>query len=400
MMQAVRLARVSDQIGDSLSASLGPVEYGYYIVLFYTVLGPALGLILAGGIGSGFLMIPVVGLCFIALGPASLKVLQTALIPLACGASYLFIQLALHDESTYAMYVYQFGPWLFSLIIVQALCKYRPDFLHRFAWFTLLIGLAMLPYMSFGQAGGYERVGLDRSVAYANPNALAGYFGFCFLYLVVKGYIESRMAYRLAAWLMAAVALFLVTLTVSRGALVAVAVSLLVASRKLLKVGVLPLLLLTGFLLGIMATGVFDQAIDAYTRRAGEETGRLKIWPLALEKFLNSPMIGVGASRAGVWTSPDKYQTPHNSFLLFAVASGVIPLALFCAYCFRSGMAALRANMANRDSAFHLPLVTYTVLVTSAGNMDFMAPWAVVSLAMPLAAVSRAESEREGQHGF
>ena len=244
----------------------------------------------------------------------------------------------------------------------------------------------MLPYMSFGQAAGYERVGLDRSVGYANPNALAGYFGFCCLYLVIRGYVESRIAYRLTAWLMATASLFIVTLTVSRGALVAIAVSLLVASRKLLKLGVFPVLLLTGLLLGIMATGVFDQAMDAYTRRAGEETGRLKIWPLTIEKFFNSPMIGVGASGAGVWTSPDKYQTPHNSFLLFAVASGVIPLALFCAYCLRSGMAALRASMSNQDSAFYLPLVTYAVLVTFAGNLDFMLPWAVVSLAMPISA--------------
>src|SRR6188508_668557 len=230
MMQAVRLARVSDQIGDSLSASLGPVEYGYYIVLFYTVLGPTLGLILAGGIGSGFLMIPVLVLCLIGLGSSAFETLKTAWIPLACGGSYLFIQLALHGESTYAMYVYQFGPWLFSLIIVQSLCMYRPNFLHRFAWFTLLIGLAMLPYMSFGQAGGYERAGLDRSVGYANPNALAGYFGFCCLYLVIRGYVESRTTYRLTAWIMATASLFVVTLTVSRGALVAIAVSLLVAS--------------------------------------------------------------------------------------------------------------------------------------------------------------------------
>jgi O-antigen ligase len=202
------------------------------------------------------------------------------------------------------------------------------------------------------------------------------------------------MAYRLAAWLVAVASLFVVTLTVSRGALVAVAVSLLVASRKLMKVGVLPILLLTGLSLGVMATGIFDQAIDAYTHRAGEESGRLRVWPLMIQKFFDSPIIGVGASRAGAWISPDRYTTPHNSFLLFAVASGFIPLALFCAYCFRSGMAALRANMEDRDSAFYLPLVTYTVLVTSAGNTDFMLPWAVVSLAMPVAAgVARSESK-------
>ena len=57
------------------------------------------------------------------------------------------------------MYVYQFGPWLISLVIVQALAMYRPDFLHRFAWFTLFIGLATLPFMSCREGGGYVRIG-------------------------------------------------------------------------------------------------------------------------------------------------------------------------------------------------------------------------------------------------
>ncbi len=98
-MQAVAVARANDRMSDSLAGALAPVEYGYYFVIFYTVLGAPLGLILMGGIGSGFLLIPVLAYCFIALGPSVLKVLQTVWIPLACGASYLFIQLALHGES-------------------------------------------------------------------------------------------------------------------------------------------------------------------------------------------------------------------------------------------------------------------------------------------------------------
>jgi hypothetical protein len=49
-------------------------------------------------------------------------------------------------------------------------------------------------------------------------------------------------------------------------------------------------------------------------------------------------------------------------------------------------MAALRASPADQDAIFYLPLVVYTVLITSAGNLDFMTPWAVVSLAVPLVA--------------
>jgi hypothetical protein len=385
-MQTVGLQSVNDDTGESLAASLAPVEYGFYFVIFYTVLGPPLGLILMGGIGSGFLLVPIVALCLVALGPSFLTVLYTAWIPIACGASYLFIQLALHGESMYAMYVYQFGPWLFSLVVVQALVMHRPDFLHRFAWFMVFMGLATVPFMTVAQAGEYQRFGMERGVGNSNPNAVAATFGFCALYMAIKGYIESRPPYRIAAWIMAVGCMYVVTLTVSRGALLAVAASLLVAGRRLWKAGVVPLLLFAGLAGGLLQLGVFDQAIESYSRRAGEETGRLKVWPLLIERFFDSPFVGVGASRLGTWTSPDHYTTPHNGFLLFAVASGIVPLVLFSFYCYRSGITAVRADIDDKESMLYLPLVVYTVLITSAGNMDFMAPWAVVSLAAPSAA--------------
>jgi O-antigen ligase len=253
---------------------------------------------------------------------------------------------------------------------------------------TLFIGLAMLPFISLKHGGQYERVGMDRSagVAYANPNALGAWFGFCVLYLVIKGYVETYIGYRLTAWFMAVSSLYVVTLTVSRGALIAIAASLLIASRRLFKAGLLPILVLAVLLWGLVEAGVFDQAIRAYMVRGAEETGRLKLWPLLIEKFLSSPIIGWGASNAGAVTSDGVYRTPHNTFLLFAVASGFIPLLLFGAYCLKSGTAAWHAHTDDQDFLFFLPLVVYSVLITSAGNMDFMAPWAVVSLAVPVAA--------------
>ena len=78
-MQAVGIAQINDRMSDSLAGSLAPVEYGYYFVIFYTILGAPLGLILMGGIGSGFLLIPVLGLCFVALGPSLLSTVRFSL---------------------------------------------------------------------------------------------------------------------------------------------------------------------------------------------------------------------------------------------------------------------------------------------------------------------------------
>jgi hypothetical protein len=394
-MQSIGATFIHEQISEPLSASLAPAEYGYYFAIFYSVLGPPLGLILAGGVGTGYLLIPVLAWCVLALGQSIMSTLRQAWMPLACGVSYLFIQLVLHGVSLQAMYVYQFGPWLFSLVIVQALVIYRPNFLHRFAWFTFFLGVATLPFMSFMVGGGPVRMGLDREImALANPNALAGWFGFCALYLMIKGYIEKRPPYRMMAWLMSVVSLYIVLLTVSRGALLAVSVSLLIGSRRLLKAGILPVLLLACLLLGLMEIGLFDEAIQSYSRRGVEDTGRLKVWPLLIEMFLSSPEIGVGASHAGAFVSSGKFVTPHNGFLLFAVASGIVPLGLFCAYLFRSGKAALLASASDRDSVFYLPLVLYAVMITSSGNMVFMDHWAVVSLALPVAALSASRMSR------
>ncbi len=385
-MQAIGIMPVLDQHSRESSAALAPVEYGFYFVIFYTILGAPLGLILIGSIGSGFLLIPILALCYLALGPALFTTLQTAWIPLACGIVYLFLQLGVHGESLYGMYVYQFGPWLLSLAIVQVLVLHRPNFLQRFVWFTFFMGLAMLPFMSLSQGATYERVELNKELGYANANALAGWFGFCVVCMFIKGYLEKNVASRLVAWAMALASLYVVTLTVSRGVLLAIAVSLVVAGRRLLRGGILPLILLAGLGLGVMELGLFDQAVRSYSIRAAEETGRFRVWPLLIERFLSSPLIGVGASHSGAVTVTGMYVTPHNSFLLFAVASGVVPLVLFCVYILQSGIAAFRAvGSDHEETAFHLPLVIYTVLIVCAGNMDFGAPWAIVALAAPVA---------------
>jgi hypothetical protein len=396
-MQAIGLARVNCETSDSLATALAPAEYGYYFVIFYTILGAPLGLILMGGIGSGFLLIPVLAWCAITLGHSFLSILRSAWIPIACGTSYLFIQLVLHEESLYQIYIYHFGPWIISLVIVQVLAVHRTGFLHRFALVTVFLGLAMLPFMSISSLGGYERAGLERGVGNSNPNAFGAYFGFCVLYLTIKGYIETRLSYRLTAWLMAGVSLFLAAMSVSRGPIIALAASLLVASRRLLKKGILPFLFLIALLLGLIEIGLFDQVIRAYTLRAGEETGRLRAWPILIEMFVNSPLIGVGASHAVAWVSTEHYVTPHNSFVLIASASGIVPLLLFCAYFFRSGKAALRAKTADPDFMFYVPLVVYTGLIVNTGNMYFMDPWAIVSLAIPVVASVHQMRQDEAQ---
>ena len=381
-------ANVSLQIPPSL------IEYGYYFTLFYATLSGAFQLSIEK---VGVLMLTLlVLLCVLGFGPRVLTVFQLTALPIGCGIVHLVVQLLIHEESLESGNVRNFLPWMLGLVIIQSLAL-RKGFLHRFALVMLLIGLAMLPFLNSYNAGGYERVGLDRAVGYANPNALGAWFGFCAVYFTTNGYVVRRNSFRLLSWLLALGCMYVSALTVSRGSLLAVSIAVLFASRHLLKRGFVPIVLLATLGGVIVESGIFDDAIRSYGYRSEEGSARLQAWPLLVEIFLNSPLIGVGLSHAYVVVpGSGKATNAHNAFLFIAVASGTIPLALFVAYWIRSVMAALRANFkASPDAVFYIPLLIYTFLIISVGNMDFMAPWAIVSLAVPLAANGSTERRRE-----
>src|SRR5262249_40683742 len=159
------------------------------------------------------------------------------------------------------------------------------------------------------------------------------WFGFCALYFMIRGMETRRMYVRIVTWALGCGSLYVVALTVSRGTLLAVGLAALVALRRFLKRGLLPILLFVLSIWVIYQSGLFDRAGTSYAERAGEETGRFLVWPLAFERFLGSPLVGAGASNAATYVPErGKEITPHNSFLFIALASGTVPFLFFVAY--------------------------------------------------------------------
>src|SRR5262245_40318860 len=156
-------------VNAALSRPSSLVEYGYYFIVAYGVLSASLGLSIekAAVLMLAFLLL----LCFLQLGSRMLTVLHLAALPIGCGISYMLIQLLIHTEPLENSYIRNFVPWMLGLLLIQSLAL-RKNFLSRFCLATLLIGLGMLPFLSGYNAGGFERVGLDSSVGYGNPNAL------------------------------------------------------------------------------------------------------------------------------------------------------------------------------------------------------------------------------------
>jgi O-antigen ligase len=358
------------------------VEYAYYAVFIYGILASALGLsisMLAGG-----MVALLAACCVLHVGARAVTVYTPIVFPLACAASFLVVQVLVHDEPFQD--VRPFIVWIMMLILIYSL-SLRPGFLHRFVRVAFVIGLAVLPYMQYQSEGvGVERAGLDRSMSLgelANPNGLAAWFGFCGIYFTIVGIETKRNIVRVAAWLVAVVCLFIVSLTISRGALFGFAIAAIVAFRRLLKRGFIPILCLVILSWIIYEAGFFKTAASMYATRATEETGRFIVWPLALERFLSAPLTGVGISHVGIYTSAKHMITPHNSFLFIALASGIVPLAFFLADWIGALRTAFSTNAAQMvDAPFQVPLLLYALVQCLLGNNPFMASWMIVILSM------------------
>jgi O-antigen ligase len=364
----------------------GFAEYLYFALMFYGMLADAWGFSIPLLAPAGLLALAMYCLWRLIKSGISLEPIA---LPLGCAASFLIIQIIIHDGSPMDDALRVFVTWIFALIIIRSLCL-RDGFFHRFAFATLALGVLFLPYLvlNYNTIQTEPRAGLESSIGVANPNDLAAWFGFCCVYCIIVAIETRRSIVRVAALLVAAGCLFVVGLTVTRGALVAAAIATVIASRRILKRGFLAILLLLVVGSGIFVSGVFDESIGLYNERGTEETGRLLVWPLAIERFFESPIIGVGVSKSATYVPASGAEiTPHNSFLYLALSSGIIPFALFLAYWITACGRALKSNSRQiPETPFLLPLFIYTLIMCSLVAGEFFYPWAIVTLSMAMSA--------------
>jgi O-antigen ligase len=230
------------------------------------------------------------------------------------------------------------------------------------------------------------RAQLDRSAGavggLANSNALGDWFGFCAVGLAIIAMESRRATIRAVAMVLAAGCLFVVGLTVSRGALLSVALAVLIALRRMLKRGFVPLLSICAVAWIAFAAGLFDDIAAQYGARGTEESGRFLVWPIVIGRALASPFIGVGVKNAITFVAKtEAWYTPHNGFLFMGLVSGAVPFVFFVLYWLQAGLSAVRSGAERRqDGPFHLPLLAYAFLTTLSSGLTFMVPWVVATL--------------------
>src|SRR5262249_13649683 len=205
---------------------------------------------------------------------------------------------------------------------------------------------------------------------------------------------DKRALFRAGKWLLAVACLLIVGLTVSRGAMFATALAITVAFRRLLRRGFVPVLLLIIVIGVVIESGLFDQVISHYTERGMEETGRERLWPEAIERIFASPLttfIGVGMSNVGSdvlhagWATP-----PHNTFLFFALSSGIIPLVLLIIFWFRAARKSFFSIDQSDHGPFRIPFLLYVFVIFNISDAPSV-PWTLLALSVGAGPIISAE---------
>lgn len=371
-------------------------EACYYAYILYGLMSPAWGIsvpmVSAGGLAL------LAAMCWLSLGSTTLVVTRALTAPVLCASTFVAVQIFFHGESVLGDSIRPWVTWILALVVVQSLAL-RRGFIHRFAGFAFCLVLIVLPYLQFSMTGlGIAQAGLDRRITIGNSNNFAAWVGFCCLYFAVLGLQTKYQAIRTVSWICGAVCALIVGLTVSRGTLLALVTGLVTACRRVLKRGFFPVLALCVALWIAIELGIFDGAIQSYTVRGTVETGRLLVWPLALQRVFDSPLIGYGVSDTGTYVPQGgAYITTHNSLLYLLVAAGIVPALFYIVYLSQAFWRTLfpgRHPELVEDQPFRLPLLVYLLLITQSTDNAFMAAWAIATLTLATSAVPSRPARR------
>lgn len=359
------------------------LEYSWYVLLAYAMLGQAWGVVIPslGGALLGLLAV----VCFFTVGAQISQVYAPVALAIATGVSMMAVQYFLHSEQSLYESIPFIG-WLFTVVIVQAL-SLRPRFLHRFAVAAFVIGLGVLPYMQ-----GHDDSGLMRAAAsgtgIANPNSLGMWFGFSVVYFAFYGLQSRTLLQRAVYWAGALGSLYVVAITVSRGPILAIFLACAVGLHSVLKRNFYPAVSLVLLIWLAYESEIFNQLLDQYFVRGTTETGRGKMLPLVLQRIFDSPWTGVGLDAIRTPTPWHRRgMTPHNGLLYLWLGAGIIPLICFLGYLARAvrGSLQMMRRIRTEEAAIVPALVTFALIEIIILDTVFMSAWVVVAFALATA---------------
>lgn len=216
----------------------------------------------------------------------------------------------------------------------------------------LVVFAIMIAYIGADAFQGYltgdyiHRMNMDRltgsTSAGGDPNTLATTLLTAVPLFVVLGFYFRNWPVKMAFFFMGLGMVALVTITGSRGSIVALAGitfgGILLTQRKVLVLLIVISLGIGGwFLLPAQYQARYAGLLEISDDLDEASSGRWTIWQHGVEMFLRRPLFGVGAgafvwaNRSGDFGPPNSLQ-PHNLFIQIAATTGIIGLAVWLAF--------------------------------------------------------------------
>lgn len=299
------------------------------------------------------------------------------MILIVCVAiTFWTIQILVFETPFSYTYMRSFLDWVVSAVVILSLSE-QNGFINRLAVVMFLIALTLLPFVNT-VTEIVERQMVETGTNLENTNTWAAWLGFCALVFWLWGWKQQKSLATIILWGLAFIAIVLMMKTVSRGALLALLIGILLGFRQIPPkrwLLVLIVLFVFIFIINLWSPNLFSN----YLSRLNEETGRQFVWPIAYREILKKPFLGYGLFK--IVQRIIVPITPHNGILLIWLASGAIPSILFLALWVVSIIRSLKAKWLATTSIDAFPLIVFSFLMMNLSNVShFMSFWALATI--------------------
>ena len=363
----------------------GILEFIFHFYLVYSMLMVSFGIYIPNS--GGVLLLGLVGLTLVIVKWDQVEKSLLVLV-VAVAGFHILVQVLVYLLPVLSYYVRPFIFWIPMAVVVYAL-SHRPGFIKRLALVMFIIAVLLLPSLEFIDATLVQRARLQAESGIDNPNAYAAWLAFCALVFWLWSWKPAGRGKKILLIGLAFAAVLIMTLTVSRSSVFALAAGILLGLRAIpRKQWHLVVLSLVFILLLSLTLPFLQQTVLRYQTRLLEETGRTAIWRVSLRAISVKPILGYGVNRIGGGRNIHSeagnvipYSSPHNGVILLWLSSGILPVIPFLLmWLLALGRGWRHPPLSNSSHLDPLPLILFAFLLMLVTNINFMTPWAIAAL--------------------
>lgn len=354
------------------------IAEGFFLIyLLYSLVSVNLGIYLPYLAG---IMLAISAFASILLGlnkwPRSPIFILICLIALIC----ILIQLGVFNLGLSSEYVRIFYFWIVTAIVTLPFAG-NEQFLKRIAIVIAISIIVQIPFLFAPEDGILRYRFISGSTGIDNANDLADWLGFCFIVMWMWIWKTSRKVNKIILSLIDFVIFAVILETVSRGALLAIVLAVLIfvywIERKKRLFYVLFLAMIAGAFVFIEP---LQNLLFNYETRLTIDTGRFELLEIGIEQLKTVPFWGIGADNIFFQISSYTTTTPHNPFLVVGLSSGIIPLILFFILWLLVIKSLFQKNGDKYREIIKLPLFVFIFITSFISNGIFTSVWVVSSM--------------------